>query len=99
MMTTKQEKNVYQWVAIFSISMFLATGWKYVKLKEAYQQAEKDKVHYCKKYHELKCEAEHNNVVISELTEENQILSSMFATIEGEEGGSEILNKLWDEQR
>jgi len=99
MMTTKQEKNVYQWAAIFSISMFLATGWKYLNLKETYQQAEKAKVHYCKEYHKLKCETEYNDTIISELTEENQLFSSMFAAIEGEKGGSEILKKLWDEQR
>jgi cell division protein FtsB len=68
-MTSKQETKVYQWTAIISICMFILTGWKYNNLKLAYQQAETEKVYYCKENCQLRNEATALNYEVAKLND------------------------------
>ena len=84
---------------------------KYNNLKQAYHKSEKEKVEYCKKYYEqkdrLECfiyEIQNKDSVINQMEkdyleqwEENQIFSSMLSEIENENGGHEILYKLYNQ--
>ena len=93
-------------IALFILVSFAA---KYIPLKSAYRKAELEKLDYCIRYHEqlerVECfmyEIQAKDSVINQMEKDyieqwvdNQIFSSMFAEIENEPGGHEILNKLW----
>jgi len=100
-----KDKTVKKYVAAFIVAAifgFTVIAYKYNNLKEAYTKAEKEKVGYCKKYHELCKDTAISNQISKDyysLWEENQTFSSMLSEIENEPGGHEILQKLWNEKR
>ena len=83
-------------IAIIFICMLMAH--KYNNLKDAYSKAETNKVEYYKTVNALRKDTAASNILQKdyyELWEENQRFSSIFAEIENEPGGHEILEKLW----
>ena len=53
-----KDKTTKKYVGVFivaTIFIYTLTAHKYNNLKAAYENAEKEKVEYCKRYNELKC--------------------------------------------
>lgn len=96
-----KNKNTQTAVGAFivvSIFAFVLIASKYNNLKKAYVESERKKVEYCKTVKELCKDTAASNILQEdyyELWEENQRFSSIFAEIENEPGGHEILEKLW----
>jgi hypothetical protein len=95
-MKTEKERTLFQLLTYGCLFAFIYTGYKYVSLRSAYHEAESVKVYYCKEYHKLKCQAKSDSLIIDDLYQENQTFTSMLGSIENEEGGHELLKKLWD---
>lgn len=97
-MKNKTSSNGIAAFIVTSILAFTFLAHKHNNLKKAYLKAEHDKVEYCKTVNELCKDTAASNILQKdyyELWEENQRFSSIFAEIENEPGGHEILEKLW----
>ena len=100
-----KNKNTQTAVAAFivaSIFTVVLIASKYNNLKKAYVESERKKVEYCKTINELCRDTVALNILQKdyyELWDENQRFSSIFAEIENEPGGHEILNKLWNKNQ
>ncbi len=93
-----KDRTIITVFIVFSILTITIITLRYNNLKKAYIKAETDKVGYCKTINELCKDTAANNLLRRDyysLWEENQRFSSVFAEIENEPGGHEILKKLW----